>query len=39
MTPKIKTKYGMVSVDSDGYYRITSVKEGNCDKRLHRLIF
>ncbi|MBQ6219941.1 MAG: HNH endonuclease [Methanobrevibacter sp.] len=35
----IKTKFGNASVHSDGYYRITSKKEGNYMKQLHRLIF
>lgn len=35
---KIKTKFGNASI-SAGYYRITSQKEGNLGKLLHRLIF
>ena len=34
----IKTKYGNASISTDGYYRVTSVKEGNFRKLLHRLI-
>lgn len=33
----MKTKWGNARVDK-GYYRITSRKEGNCGKLLHRLI-
>lgn len=40
MTPPILiTKYGRARIDSSGYYRITSRKEGNHHKLLHRLIF
>lgn len=35
----IKTKYGNVKTDNHGYYRVTSHKEGNHMKYLHRLIF
>lgn len=35
----IKTKYGTANIGHDGYYRITSSKEGNWGKQLHRLIF
>lgn len=35
----IKTKFGTASIESVGYYRITSTKEGNHEKKLHRLIF
>lgn len=35
----IKTKYGTASIDSHGYYRIKTWKEGNNNKLLHRLIF
>lgn len=34
----IHTKYGTAQIDK-GYYRISSVKEGNRNKMLHRLIF
>lgn len=33
------TKYGTVSINDYGYYRITSTREGNYGKYLHRLIF
>ena len=40
MTPPLLiTKYGRARIDSSGYYRITSRKEGNHNKLLHRLIF
>ena len=32
------TKFGTVTLDN-GYYRVTSTKEGNRGKKLHRLIF
>ena len=35
----IKTKFGNAKLYDDGYYRITSTKEGNFSKLLHRLIF
>ena len=35
----IKTKFGTASLRSDGYYAISSEKEGNCKKLLHRLVF
>lgn len=35
----IKTKFGTATISDEGYYRITSVKEGNCRKLLHRMIF
>lgn len=35
----IHTKFGNANINKDGYYQITSVKEGNVDKLLHRLIF
>jgi len=34
----IQTKYGTANIDSNGYYRITTLKEGNLGKLLHRLI-
>ena len=33
------TKYGIAKIHNTGYYRITSRKEGNNGKLLHRLIF
>ena len=39
MSTKIQTKYGTAHLNIDGYYKITSNKEGNKDKFLHRLIF
>lgn len=35
----ISTKYGSAKSYKNGYYRITSRKEGNHSKLLHRLIF
>lgn len=35
----IHTKYGNAKLTKDGYYRITSGKEGNHSEFLHRLIF
>ena len=35
----IHTKFGNAKLDSKGYYRISSKKEGNHGKMLHRLIF
>lgn len=35
----LETKFGRARIGKDGYYRITSVKEGNSGKLLHRLIF
>ena len=37
--PILHTEWGRAKVDAHGYYRITSRKEGNHRKRLHRLIF
>ena len=34
----IDTKFGKATI-LNGYYRITSTKEGNNNKSLHRLIF
>lgn len=34
----LKTKFGNAKIDNTGYYRITSGKEGNLGKLLHRLI-
>ena len=35
----IHTKYGTAVLSRNGYYRISSRKEGNKNKSLHRLIF
>lgn len=35
----IKTKFGTANIRNDGYYIITSNKEGNNGKLLHRLIY
>lgn len=35
----LETKFGRARIDSRGYYRITTSKEGNFNKSLHRLIF
>lgn len=35
---KIKTKWGTANIHKNGYYQITSVKEGNANELLHRLI-
>ena len=35
----IKTKFGNAKIGKMGYYQITSKKEGNNGKYLHRLIF
>lgn len=39
MTTKLKTKFGNATLCNDGYYHITSRKEGNCGKKLSRLIY
>ena len=39
MMHKIKTEYGIASLDRQGYYQITTSKEGNKGKKLHRLIW
>ena len=36
---KISTKFGTASINNGGYYHITSRKEGNTNKKLHRLIY
>lgn len=36
---QLNTKYGVARLDNDGYYWITSRKEGNHCKYLHRLIW
>lgn len=38
MNKILHTKYGTAKIDNSGYYRITSGKEGNHRKLLHRLI-
>ncbi len=35
----IKTKYGKARINSTGYYMISTQKEGNFEKYLHRLIY
>ena len=35
----LHTKFGNAKLRKDGYYKITSVKEGNHNKYLHRLIW
>ena len=35
----IKTKFGRATIRKDGYYRISSSKEGNRGETLHRLIY
>lgn len=35
----VTTKFGTAGISDEGYYRITSVKEGNLNKLLHRLVF
>lgn len=39
MDNEIITKFGKAVIDNKGHYRITSGKEGNHGKQLHRLIF
>ena len=39
MSNKIQTKYGTATLQKNGYYYITSRKEGNYKKLLHRLIY
>ena len=39
MSEVIKTKYGNATLNNYGYYHISSGKEGNHGKYLHRLIF
>lgn len=36
---KIKTEFGTATLLKDGYYQITTCKEGNKGKLLHRLIY
>ena len=35
----IKTKFGTANIGANGYYKITTSKEGNNNKLLHRLIY
>lgn len=35
----LKTKFGNVKINNRGYYKITSSKEGDTNKLLHRLIY
>lgn len=39
MGKKLITKYGSCIEDKDGYWRVSSRKEGNKNKMLHRLIW
>ena len=39
MVVKLKTKFGRAYIGNHGYYVVTSKKEGNHNKLLHRLIF
>lgn len=39
MGKKLLTKYGSCLEDKDGYWVVSSRKEGNKNKRLHRLIW
>ena len=36
---QIQTKFGTATINQKGYYQITSTKEGNFGKLLHRLIY
>lgn len=38
-TETLRTKYGNARLNKKGYYTITSRKEGNNQKKLHRLIY
>ena len=38
-TKSMKSKYGNVGINKAGYHIITSTKEGNLKKRVHRLIW
>lgn len=38
-TQTLETKFGTAKIQPTGYYVITSIKEGNYAKKLHRLIF
>ena len=39
MNRMVHTKFGNAKINSNGYYQITSRKEGNHHKLLHRLIY
>lgn len=39
MNKTIHTKFGIAQINVHGYYKITSKKEGNREKLLHRLIW
>ena len=39
MRKKKQTKFGTATLCGDGYYHITSRKEGNCGKKLSRLVY
>ena len=39
MSTTIQTKYGTAHLNEEGYYIIKTSKEGNHNKKLHRLIF
>lgn len=39
MSNALHTKWGTAKIQPNGYYRITSAREGNNNKDLHRLIF
>lgn len=39
MEDKILTKFGIAKINNVGYYYITSKKEGNNNKHLHRLVW
>ena len=39
MQKLIETEFGTASINSDGYYQISSKKEGNRGKVVHRLVF
>ena len=39
MNEIIHTEFGNAKIKNDGYYEITSRKEGNHNQRLHRLIY
>ncbi|MBQ6219975.1 MAG: HNH endonuclease [Methanobrevibacter sp.] len=36
---KMYTRFGTCLINGEGYYEVASVKEGNQDKLLHRLIY
>lgn len=39
MNTTIQTKFGTAVINLDGYYKISSKKEGNFNKLVHRLVF